>query len=80
MTESLWQTALRDLIVEAQRANAAGGSWKDWAHDWQARASLMLMNASGDQIRGAYLATDGVPGDPYADALCNEALRRGIDL
>jgi hypothetical protein len=35
---------------------------------------------SDDELRGAYMASDGEPGDPFADLLAVAAEERGIDL
>jgi hypothetical protein len=33
-----------------------------------------------DEVRKAYLATNGMPGDEVADVVAGERERRGIDL
>lgn len=35
---------------------------------------------SDQQVRAAYLATSGEPGDPWIDALAAECLARELDL
>jgi hypothetical protein len=39
-----------------------------------------IATMSDDEVRRAYCATTGEPGDPWADALANACEERGIDI
>ncbi len=69
MTDSQW---LADL-----KASIAG----DGAGEQQALGALELLpSVSDDEIRRAYLATEGEAGDPLVEVLIAVTEQRGIDL
>ena len=46
----------------------------------RAVVAIILAEVTDAGIADSYQRTDGAPGNPFADLLCAEAERRGIDL
>lgn len=42
--------------------------------------AIIFQKVTDQGIADSYQRTDGAPGNPFADLLCIEAERRGIDL
>lgn len=42
--------------------------------------AIIFQEVTDQGIADSYQLTDGAPGNPFADLLCVEAERRGIDL
>ena len=73
MTDSPWLTDLK--------AWAARNADDDDAIEQIALGTQeLLASVPDDEIREAYLATSGTPGDPIADILLVAIEQRGIDL
>lgn len=52
----------------------------DHAHEQSALEFQDLIAAMSDKVLlASYLATDGIPGDPWVDALAAAMKERGID-
>jgi hypothetical protein len=73
MTDADW---LSELRIWTERA--VGDD--DPAEQVALGVQELLEGVSDDEIRRAYLETDGKPGDPFADALADECERRGLDI
>lgn len=46
----------------------------------RAVVAMIFKDVTDPGIADSYQKTDGAPGNPFADLLCAEAERRGIDL
>lgn len=46
----------------------------------RAVVAIIFQEVTDAGIADSYQRTDGAPGNPFADLLCAEAERRGIDL
>jgi hypothetical protein len=42
--------------------------------------AMIFQEVTDEGIADSYQRTDGAPGNPFADLLCAEAERRGVDL
>lgn len=73
MTDSHWLAELKSTIARNRDDD-------DAPEQIALGAQELLASVPDDEIRRAYLATDGEPGDPLADMLSAALEQRGIDL